>query len=121
MKISGFFGDEDALLFEINLITSDGLELPVEAMLDTGFSGWLAIDQQDLDALGWTYIDQQIMRTARGDVRFTIYIGKVKFDGQEFDIPVHVGKDLTEVLLGRQWLINRRLVVDIQSGELTLG
>lgn len=35
MTISGFFGDEDALLFEINLITSDGLELPVDAMFDT--------------------------------------------------------------------------------------
>lgn len=31
--MDGFFGDEDALLFEINLITSDGLELPVDAML----------------------------------------------------------------------------------------
>ncbi|GAB1545171.1 hypothetical protein NUACC21_78470 [Scytonema sp. NUACC21] len=121
MTISGKFGDEEALLFEIDLIASDGLELSVDAMLDTGFSGWLAIDKQDLDALGWTYVDQQIMRTAGGDVRFKIYIGKVKLDGQELDIPVHVGKDLTEILLGRQWLINRRLVVDIPSGELTLG
>ncbi|MCV3214066.1 hypothetical protein OGM63_11180 [Plectonema radiosum NIES-515] len=40
---------------------------------------------------------------------------------REFDIPVHVGKDLTEVLLGRQWLTTRRLVVDMPSGELTLG
>jgi clan AA aspartic protease len=120
MTVSGFFGDEDALLFEINLIALDGLELPVDAMLDTGFSGWLTIDKQDLDALGWTYIDQQIMRTARGDVRFKIYIGKVKFDGREFDIPVHVGNGLTEILLGRQWLRTRRLVVDIPSGELTL-
>ncbi len=89
-------------------------------MLDTGFSYWLAIDEQDLDALAWTYFDQQIMRTARGDVRFEIYVGKVKFDGQELDIPVHVGKGLTEVLLGRRWLTNRRLVVDIPSSELTL-
>jgi len=119
--MDGFFGDEDALLFDINLITSDGLELPVDAMLDTGFSYWLAIDEQDLDALGWTYIDQQIMRTARGDVKFEIYLGKVKFSGQELDIPVHVGKGLTEVLLGRQWLRTKRLVVDITAGELTLG
>ncbi|WP_414570582.1 hypothetical protein [Nostoc sp. CCY 9925] len=49
MTISGFFGDEDALLFEINLITLEGLELPVEAMLDTGFSYWLAINEQDID------------------------------------------------------------------------
>ncbi len=74
--MNGFFGDEDALLFEINLITSDGLEIPVDAMLDTGFSYWLAIDEQDLDALDWSYIDQQIMRTARGDVRFEIYVSK---------------------------------------------
>lgn len=118
--MNGFFGDEDALLFEINLIASDGLEIPVDAMLDTGFSYFLAIDEQDLDALGWSYIDQQIMRTARGDIRFEIYVGKVNFGGQEYDIPVHVGKGLSEVLLGRQWLTNRRLVVDINKNELTL-
>ncbi len=55
--INGFFGDQDALLFEINLITSDGLELPVDAMLDRGFSSCLAINDQDLDALSWTYFD----------------------------------------------------------------
>jgi predicted aspartyl protease len=55
------------------------------------------------------------------DTSFQIYVGKVKFDGQELDIPVHVGKDLTEILLGRQWLTTRRLVVDIPLGELTLG
>ena len=53
--ISGFFGDEDGLFFEIELLAADGLELPVAAMFDTGFSGWLAINEQDLDALGWVY------------------------------------------------------------------
>ncbi|MBN3947643.1 MAG: aspartyl protease [Nostoc sp. NMS7] len=119
--IEGFFDDQDALLFEINFITSHGLELAVDAMLDTGFSDWLAINHQDLDALGWTYFDQQTMRTARVDVRFDIYAGKLGIDGSEFNIPIHVGKDLTEVLLGRQWLTTRRLVVDMPSGELTLG
>ncbi len=80
-----------------------------------------AFREMVLDALGWTYFDQQIMLPARGDVRFNIYAGKVRIDGSEFDIPVHVGKDLTEVLLGRQWLTTRRLVVDMPSGELTLG
>ncbi|MFN6570330.1 aspartyl protease [Dendronalium sp. ChiSLP03b] len=79
MTISGFFGDEDALLFEINLITSDGLELPVEAMFDTGFSYWLAINKQDIDALGWERLQEQTMRTARGDVKFEIYVGQVLF------------------------------------------
>lgn len=119
--MNGFLGDEDALLFEISLIASDGLELPVDAMLDTGFSYWLAIDEQDIDGLGWERLREQTMRTARGDVKFDIYIGKVDFDGEGYDIPVHVGEGLKEVLLGRQWLTNRRLIVDISLNELTLG
>lgn len=44
----------------------------------------------------------------------------MQIDEQDFDIPVHVGEGLPEVLLGRQWLKNRRLVVDISSGLLML-
>jgi predicted aspartyl protease len=98
--ISGFFGVEDALFFEIELIASSGLELPVDAMLDTGFSA---------------------MFTARGEAEFKLYLGQVRIDGQDFNIPVHVGEELSEVLLGRQWLQSKRLVVDMQSGILTLG
>lgn len=106
--IEGFLGEEDALLFEINLIASDGLELPVDAMLDTGFSSFLAINDQDINALGWERLREQTMRTARGDAKFNIYIGKVRFGEQEYEIPVHVGEGLEEVLLGRQWLQNMR-------------
>ncbi|WP_325078167.1 hypothetical protein [Sphaerospermopsis aphanizomenoides] len=61
------------------------------------------------------------MLTAQGDAEFDLYLGKVQIDGQYFDIPVHVGQGLPEILLGRQWLKNRRLVVDISLGLLTLG
>ncbi|WP_318781203.1 hypothetical protein [Amazonocrinis nigriterrae] len=36
--IFGKFGDEDELFFEIELIAADGLEISVDALLDTGFS-----------------------------------------------------------------------------------
>ncbi len=119
--MNGFFGDEDALLFEIDLIASDGLELPLDAMLDTGFSYWLAFNSQDIDALNWMRLERQTMRTAQGNFEFNVYAGKVKFDGQEYDIPVHGSKSLTEVLLGRKWLDTRQLLVNISSGILTLG
>ncbi len=61
-------------------------------MLDTGFSYWLAIDNQDVDPLAWIRLERQTLLTARGDFDFDIYAGKVKMDGQEFDIPVHVGQ-----------------------------
>lgn len=118
--IQGTFGDEDELFFEVELIADNGLKLPVDALLDTGFSGWLAMDDQDLDGLDWTYVKQEKMRTAKGEFNFDLYVGKVRIDGQEFDIPVHVGDGVSEVLIGRQWLTNRRLVVDMSAGVLTL-
>jgi predicted aspartyl protease len=118
--IEGTFGDQDELFFEIELIADNGLELPIDALLDTGFSGWLAMDSQDLEGLDWTYIKQEKMRTAKGEFNFDLYAGKVRIEGQEFDIPVHVGTGVPEILIGRQWLKNRRLVVDISAGVLTL-
>ncbi|MFB2838651.1 aspartyl protease [Floridanema evergladense] len=117
----GRFGESDELFFEIELITGEGLELPVEALLDTGFSGWVAINYQDLDGLDWIFVEQQIMGTAQGDFEFEIYGGKIRIDGEEFDIPVHVGNGVPEILIGRQWLKSRRLVVDMLSGILSLG
>ncbi|MCC5602106.1 aspartyl protease [Nostoc favosum] len=119
--IQGWFGDQEALFFEIELVTANELELVVDVMLDTGFSGWLAINEQDLQGLDWIYLQTRVQQTAQGEANFKIYAGKVKINRQEFDIPVHVGQGVTEILLGRQWLKTRRLVVDIQSGTLTLG
>ncbi|MGA9379273.1 MAG: aspartyl protease [Phormidium sp.] len=119
--IQGRFGESDELFFEIELITGEGLELPVEALLDTGFSGWVAINYQDLDGLDWIFVEQQVMGTAQGDFEFGIYAGKMRIDGEEFDIPVHVGNGVPEILIGRQWLKSRRLVVDMLLGILTLG
>jgi len=119
--IQGSFGDKDELFFEIELIAEEGLELPVDVMLDTGFSGWLAMNEQDLAGLDWSYLDEEMMGTAQGDFVFEIYAGKIRIDGEEFDIPVHVGAGVPEFLIGRQWLKNRRLVVDMQSGVLSLG
>lgn len=119
--ISGRFGDGEELIFEIELIAGNGFELPIDVVLDTGFSGWLAIDQQDLEGFDWDYLGERSMLMARGVSNFDIYAGKVRIDGEIFDIPVYTGDGVPEVLLGRQWLTNCRLVVDMPSGVLTLG
>jgi predicted aspartyl protease len=119
--IHGTFGDDGELFFEIDLVTAEGLELPVDALLDTGFSEWLVINKQDLQGLDWLYVSKEIMQMAQGESSFDIYVGKVRIDKQEFHIPVCVGEEVTDILLGRQWLKTRRLVVDIPSGTLTLG
>ncbi len=119
--IQGTFGDDGELFFEIELITNEGLALPIDALLDTGFSEWLVINKQDLAGLGFTYVYKRVMQMAQGESSFDIYVGKVQIEQQEFEIPICVGEEVTEILLGRQWLKTRRLVVDMSKGILTLG
>ncbi|MDB9454474.1 aspartyl protease [Dolichospermum circinale] len=117
--IQGNFGSEGQLFFELDLITADGLNLPVDAMLDTGFTKFMAINTQDLDGLDWVFLGNEPMQTAQGESRFNIYLGKVILDGKEYEIPVHVGDNITEVLLGSEWLKFLRLVVDFPEDILT--
>jgi predicted aspartyl protease len=119
--IQGEFGSNDELFFEIDLIAADGSELPVDAMLDTGFSGWIVINAQDLEALDWLFVREDTLRMAQGNATLSIYVGKVRIDEQEFDIPAYAGEGVPEILLGRQWLKTRQLLVDMPSGVLTLG
>jgi len=121
--ISGEFNSQGELVFEINLITADKDVIPVNALLDTGFTGWLAIDNQDALSLGWTLKinEQRDMQTAQGEARFNLYEGTVLLDGEEFIIEVLGGDELQDILLGIRWLQTKRLVADFPAGVLTLG
>ncbi|MDJ1182454.1 hypothetical protein [Roseofilum casamattae] len=118
--MQGTLGENNELFFEIGLVTTDGTEFAIDAMLDTGFSGWLALDVQDLDGLDVQYIGTQNMQLATGEeVQFSLYTTPIYFDRREVRI-IHAALGVPQVLLGRQWLINRRLVVDVSSSILTL-
>ncbi|MBD2607672.1 aspartyl protease [Scytonema hofmannii FACHB-248] len=121
--ISGEFNSQGELVFEISLITADKDVIPVNTLLDTGFTGWLAIDNQDALSLGWTIKinEQRDMQTAQGEARFNLYEGTVLLDGEEFIIEVLGGDELQDILLGIRWLQTKRLVADFPAGVLTLG
>lgn len=121
--IVGRFGDIGELFFDIDLITVDEEQFPTEVLLDTGFrTGWLALDTQDVDALGWNIIQRNsVMRMARGENLFDIYEGKVMLDNLEYIIPVLAGDEITESILGLQWLTILPLVVNYEIKLLTLG
>jgi predicted aspartyl protease len=118
----GAFGDNGELLFEIQVVAANGEVFSVEALFDTGFTdGWLAVNTQDLQALNWVLIAAQIsMRTARGEGQFNLYEGKVIIDGTEIIIPIHVGDDIPDTLMGSLWLNIMQLVVNKPRGILTL-
>lgn len=120
--IEGQFSSKGELFFEIDLVAADGLAITVDALLDTGFTDWLAINTADAESLGWQLVDNEETRiTAQGEAQFNIYDGIVNLAGEEFNIPVIAGDGIAEVLLGLPWLFTRRLVVDFQQETLTLG
>lgn len=120
--IAGSFGDNGELFFEVQLVAAAGVEFSIEAILDTGFTnGWLAINIQDLDALGWALIAAQVeMATARGSAQFDIYEGVIIIDEREVTIPVHVGSDIPDTIIGSLWLELMELIVNKSKGILTL-
>ncbi len=121
--ISGSFGEIGELFFEIDLIAADGERFAIEVLLDTGFTtGWLALDTQDAQSLGWSKIEsEREMQTARSKEFFDIYEGRVVIDEQEYIIPVLAGAGIPESLLGLQWLKMMPLMVNYAAGVLTLG
>jgi predicted aspartyl protease len=118
--IQGRFGDRGQIYFEIDLVGADGSFFPVEAMLDTVFTEFLAINQQDAESLDWIFINQDKLRTAQGEAIFDIYLGEVVIDGREFEIPIFAGEEIQEILLGSQWLKLFTLVANYQQGRVTL-
>ncbi len=61
--IQGTFDEIGHIFFELELVASNCSKLPVEAMLDTGFTGFLAMNKQDLKALGWVFNGNEWMVT----------------------------------------------------------
>jgi predicted aspartyl protease len=80
-----------------------------------------ANDTQDLDALGWSLIAAQVeMATASGNARFDLYEGVIIIDDTRITIPVHVGNDIPDTLLGSLWLDIMELIVNKPKDILTL-
>lgn len=118
--IQGYFGSRGELFFEIELIGGDGLILPVDALFDTGFTGFLAINKQDLEGLNWTLVNKEVLRTAQGETAFDVYLARIILDGQTFEIPIFAGDDIQEILLGSEWLKIFDLIAKYKEGVLNL-
>ncbi|MBD2384671.1 aspartyl protease [Cylindrospermum sp. FACHB-282] len=102
--IEGRFGENGQIYFEIDLIGGDNFGFPVETMLDTGFTEFLAMNKQDIESLDWTFLGQDKLRTAQGETEFDVYSGRVIIDSQEWEVPVFAGDEIQEILLGSRWL-----------------
>lgn len=117
----GRFGERGELYFEIELISAGGDGLIVDALFDTGFTGWIALNRQDAQSLDWLEVDIVPMATARGLASFSSYFERIRFAGQVREIEILGGEEVPEVLMGVAWLQTGRLVADLAQELLMLG
>lgn len=98
--ISGEFNSRGELVFEITLIVADGDVIAVNAVLDTGFTGWLALDNQDAESIGWTLNldEQRDMQTVWGEARFNLYEGIILLGSESFTVEVLGGDEFEDIL-----------------------
>jgi clan AA aspartic protease len=118
--IQGIFGEKGQIYFEIDLIGGDNFSFPVETMLDTGFTEYLAMNKQDVLSLDWSFLRQNKLRTAQGESEFDVYSGRVVIDGQEWEVPVFAGDEIQEILLGSRWLKLFILVANYRENTVKL-
>lgn len=118
--IEGRFGENGQIYFEIDLIGGDHFSFPVETMLDTGFTEFLAMNKQDIESPDWTFLGQDKLKTAQGESDFDVYSGRVIIDGQECEVPVFAGDEIQELLLGSRWLKLCILAANYRENKVNL-
>ncbi len=81
--IRGAFNERLQPMVAVEIADGDGQYHPVEALLDTGFSGHLTLPPYEVARLGLTYVDRTPL-TLAGDQQLhaSVYEGLVKWLGQ---------------------------------------
>ena len=104
----------------IDVETSDGTLYSREALIDTGFTGWLVLPESTIRQLGLVAIDKVEVVLATGEAQFIdCYFTGLLWQGEL--IPITVFQSQDQSLLGMQLL--RDNVITIQAwdgGEVTI-
>ena len=100
---------------EINIAGHDRVFRSEEAVVDTGFTGWLTLPAATIERLGLTYYGQRPANQAAGDAEmFDIYSALVWWHGAPRPVPVHRAEGTP--LIGMGLLNGSRLTVDSWEG-----
>lgn len=104
----------------IQLRSSDDAEFSVDAILDTGFSGFLTLSPILIQQLGWTYRDSTPIVLADGTPRDTdVFEGRIRWNARWQTIRVQASDGGT--LLGMGLLRDHFVGIEvITNGSVTI-
>ena len=118
--IRGRVNENQQALVAIDIIDSVGRSSSVEAILDTGFTGYLTMPTESIDQLGLLSVGQRTFELANGDLfEFEAYLAAVLWHGRPRDVLVL--KSDSAPLLGMTLLWESRITIDaLVDGEVTI-
>lgn len=74
----------------LKFIGSNGIEIDLSVLFDTGFNRHIALPRDMIDALGYSAIGATDVMLADGiEQNVTLHNGKMLWDGQEVNVPIH--------------------------------
>ena len=113
--ISGIVTEDLDLLVTIEIFDGNGVLRSLEAVLDTGFNGDLALPRDVILELGLAYRGKLSWILATGqEETMSNYDGAVSWHGQSRD--VEVVETASESILGMALVIGSKLTVDARIG-----
>ena len=110
--IEGIVLELSLAIVPLELLRDNEETLPVDAVLDTGFTGELTLAAAQIVELGLSSIGTRVAELANGEsVTFDLYAARVLWHGAIRDVSVLHSE--TQALIGMALLENSRLIIDV--------
>jgi clan AA aspartic protease len=113
--ITGSVNSDLEALVRLTVTGGGSRQRPVDAVVDTGFTGFLTLRPATITALQLTWLGREQGTLADGSVDlFDVYRASVMWDGQPR--PVEVEAADVDPLVGMALLERHSLVIEVRSG-----
>ena len=113
--ITGVVNADREATIRLDVVGPSGQQQEIEAIIDTGFTGFLTMHAALVAALGLRWLCRQPGILADGSVDFfDVYIATVVWDGQFRLVAAEAAN--TEPLVGMGLLDGHSLLIDVVSG-----
>jgi clan AA aspartic protease len=118
--ITGVVTAEREAVIRIKVQGLGGEEQEAQAVVDTGFTGWLTLPPSVIDTLGLPWLTKGQALLANGQLEiFDVYVATLLWDDQPLRIMVDAVE--TEPLVGMSLLFGYNLtIVNLDGGNVTI-
>ena len=118
--IEGIVNNFDEPIIKLDICLSNNNSKKVNAIIDTGFNGYISIPTTLIEASNWDFLGTEEYELANGDiVEEKVYLGKIVFDGDELQV-FSLTNRTNDVLIGTKVLKNKILKINFKDLKVTI-